>query len=161
MWTLHALHVILERQHWDDVSYNYSVSGRLFGRIRIAIRPWIAANYTMLLQSTPADTELITGFRKLVWIVEYQEAGQFDVTILGKFAAANMLEESRDNLTENIHGARIDTASEVLDKARKKKKLWVTNDTNQPFCSFRTVFVRPVKMCLVPKRSKIGLWCVF
>ena len=46
----------------------------------------------------------------------------------GKFAALNLLEENIDSLTENIHGALVDTASEVLGKARKKNKPWMTND---------------------------------
>ena len=47
----------------------------------------------------------------------------------GRFAALSLLEENIDNLTENIHGAVVDTASEVLGKAaRKKKKPWMTND---------------------------------
>ena len=41
----------------------------------------------------------------------------------GKFVALNLLEENR----ENIHGALVNTASEVLGKARKKKP-WMTND---------------------------------
>ena len=32
------------------------------------------------------------------------------------------------NLTENIHGSLVDTASEVRAKARKKKKPWMAND---------------------------------
>ena len=55
-------------------------------------------------------------------------ADLFKATIGGKFAALNLLEENIDNLTENIHGALVDTASEVLGKARKKKKPWVIND---------------------------------
>ena len=39
-----------------------------------------------------------------------------------------MLEEDIDNLTKNIHEALVDTASEVLGKAIKKKKPWMTND---------------------------------
>ena len=38
------------------------------------------------------------------------------------------MEENIDNLTENIHEALVDTASEVLIKDRKKKKPWMTND---------------------------------
>ena len=37
-------------------------------------------------------------------------------------------ENIEDNITENIHGALVDTASEVLRKARKTKKSWMTND---------------------------------
>ena len=44
------------------------------------------------------------------------------------FAALILLEENIDNFTESIHGALVDTASEVLGKARKKKKPWMTND---------------------------------
>ena len=39
----------------------------------------------------------------------------------------HLLEENLDNLTGNNHGALIDTASEVLDKARKKRRS-VTNN---------------------------------
>ena len=45
----------------------------------------------------------------------------------GTFAALNLLEENADNLAENIHGALVDTASEVLGKARKKRP-WMTSD---------------------------------
>ena len=34
--------------------------------------------------------------------------------------------------TENIHGALVDTVSEVLGKARKKEKPWMTNDILEP-----------------------------
>ena len=44
----------------------------------------------------------------------------------GKFVALNQYEENIDNLTENIHGAVLDTAPEVLGKVRKKKKPWMT-----------------------------------
>ena len=40
--------------------------------------------------------------------------------------AFNLLEERIDSLTGNIHGACIDTASQVLDKARKKRS-WMTD----------------------------------
>ena len=53
-----------------------------------------------------------------------QVADLFEVTIGGTFATLDLLEENIDNLTENIHGALIDTTSEVLGKARKKKKPW-------------------------------------
>ena len=55
-----------------------------------------------------------------------QVADLFEATIGGKFAALNLLEKNIDSLTENIHGALIDTVSEVLDKARKKEKRWMT-----------------------------------
>ena len=55
-------------------------------------------------------------------------ADLFEATIDGKFAALNLLEENIDNLTANIHGALVDTASEVLRKPGKKKKTWMTND---------------------------------
>ena len=38
--------------------------------------------------------------------------------------ALNLMEENIENLTEFIHGALGDIASEVLDKARKKQKPW-------------------------------------
>ena len=53
------------------------------------------------------------------------------MTIGGKFAALNLLEENIENLTESIHGALVDNSSEVLGKARKKKKSWMTNGFNQ------------------------------
>ena len=49
----------------------------------------------------------------------------FEATIGGKFATLNLLEENADNLTENIHGALDDTASQVLSKAKKPR---MTND---------------------------------
>ena len=52
----------------------------------------------------------------------------FEATIEGKFAALNLLGENIANPTENIHGALVDTASEVLGKARKKEKPCMTND---------------------------------
>ena len=52
----------------------------------------------------------------------------FEATIGGIFAALNLLEENIDNLPEYVHGALVDTASEVLGKARRKKKPWITND---------------------------------
>ena len=53
----------------------------------------------------------------------------FETTIGGKFAALNLLAENIDNLAENIQGALVDTASEVLGKVRKKKnKPWMSND---------------------------------
>ena len=55
-------------------------------------------------------------------------ADLFEATTGGKFAALNLLEENIDNLAENIRGALVDTASEVLGKTRKKKKPWMTND---------------------------------
>ena len=48
-------------------------------------------------------------------------ADLFETTIGGKFAAINLLEEKKDNLTESIHAALVDTASEVLGKTKKKK----------------------------------------
>ena len=33
-----------------------------------------------------------------------------------------------DNLTENFHGAFVNTSSELLGKARRKKKPWITDD---------------------------------
>ena len=48
-------------------------------------------------------------------------ADLFEATIGVKFAALDLREENIDNLTEDIHGAHVDTASEVLGKARKKK----------------------------------------
>ena len=55
-------------------------------------------------------------------------ADLFKTTIEGKFAVPNLLEENIDNLTESIHGALVDNASELLGKARKKKKPRMTND---------------------------------
>ena len=57
-----------------------------------------------------------------------QAADLFKVTIEGKFAALNLLEENIDILAENIYGSLIDRASEILDKARKKKiRMTMTN----------------------------------
>ena len=55
-------------------------------------------------------------------------ADLFEATIRGKLPVLNLLEENIDTLTWNIHGAVIDVASEVLGKARKKKRPWATND---------------------------------
>ena len=53
-------------------------------------------------------------------------ADLFEATIGGQFAALNPLQENIDNLTESIHGAFVDTASEVIgNTARKKKKSWI------------------------------------
>ena len=62
----------------------------------------------------------------------------FEVMIGDKFAALNLLEENIDNLTENIHGTLVNTASEVHDKARKKKKPWMTN-VIQDLCDTRRI----------------------
>ena len=55
-------------------------------------------------------------------------ADLFEATIGGKFAALHLLEENIDNLTENFHGALVDTTSEVLGKGKQKRKPWVTHD---------------------------------
>ena len=55
-------------------------------------------------------------------------ADLFKATIGGTFAAVSLLEENIGNLTETIYGALVNTASEVLGKARKRKKPWMTND---------------------------------
>ena len=49
-------------------------------------------------------------------------ADMFEVTIGGKFATLNLLEENIDNLTENIHVVLIDIASYLLGKARKPER---------------------------------------
>ena len=61
------------------------------------------------------------------WTAErLQVADLFEGKIEGKFATLHLLDESIDNLTENNHGALIDTASKVLSKARRKNKPWMT-----------------------------------
>ena len=42
------------------------------------------------------------------------------------------MEENIDNLPENIHGALVDTASEIRGKDQKKKKPWMTNGILDP-----------------------------
>ena len=61
---------------------------------------------------------------------DMEVADLFEATIGGKVAALNLLEENINNITENVHGALVDTASEVPGKARKKKKKpRMTNDS--------------------------------
>ena len=64
----------------------------------------------------------------LVKLKDTEVADLFEATVACKFAALNPLEENIDNLTENIHGAFVDKAPEVLENVRKKKNPWMTND---------------------------------
>ena len=51
-----------------------------------------------------------------------QVADMFGVTIGGKFAALNLLEEIIENLTENNHRVLIESASQVLGKRRRDSR---------------------------------------
>ena len=51
-----------------------------------------------------------------------QAADLFVATIGGKFEAFNLLEENIDKLTENIHAAFADAASEVLWQSHKEEE---------------------------------------
>ena len=57
-------------------------------------------------------------------------ADLFEATIECKYAALNLLEENKDNLTEGTRRVLVATASEAeaLGKAMMKKAPWMTND---------------------------------
>ena len=55
-------------------------------------------------------------------------ADLFGATIGGKLAALGLVEDDMDSLTGSVHGALVDAASEVLGRARRRKRPWMTND---------------------------------
>lgn len=55
-------------------------------------------------------------------------ASIFEAKVGGRFAALNLLEDDINTLTDNIKDVLHETGMEVLGKARKKNKPWVTDD---------------------------------